>query len=284
MSSAYVDLELAAEFGRLPPSFLPVGTGRLYEQQISSFSARRPIYLTLPEGFEPSQEDLRRLDELGFSLLYLPLDLNLGGAVVYALNLIGSGNRKLRLLHGDTMVPDLPLDVEDVVAVVDDSDGYSWAEVDLSGTLVRSIETVPAGGMRDPRRPIVAGYFALYSAGQLVRAITKARGDFIAGLNIYAEGRPLKAVSVSDWHDFGHVQTYFQSRRTVTTARAFNTLRIDDHTVYKTSLDHAKMRAESAWLRNCQPCPSCSSSAHCSARFGLVFLIPVTISYRYVLR
>ena len=248
MSGAYVGPELAAEFGLLPPAFLPVGTSRLYELQIPAFGERRPIYLTLPEGFTPSPEDMRRFDELGVSILYIPADLNLGNAVIYALNLIGGGDQKLSLLHGDTLIPDLPANTDDCIAVTDDNDGYSWAEVDVSGHRVRSLETVPPSGSRDFPRPIAAGYFALRSSTRLIRAITRCHGDFVAALNLYAEERPLQAEHVSTWLDFGHVQTYFRSRRAVATARAFNSLRIDGLTVRKSSEDSAKMAAEAAWL------------------------------------
>jgi len=46
MSGAYVTQELVAEFGQIPPSFLPVGNRRLYEYQFERIGPTRTIYLT----------------------------------------------------------------------------------------------------------------------------------------------------------------------------------------------------------------------------------------------
>lgn len=40
-SGAFVNQELVAEFGLLPPSFLPLGVGRLYDMQIDSLRKTR---------------------------------------------------------------------------------------------------------------------------------------------------------------------------------------------------------------------------------------------------
>ena len=55
-SGAYLDPQLEAEFGRIPPAFLPLGGHRLYEQQhafLKEFSDR--IILSVPEDYEISQ-------------------------------------------------------------------------------------------------------------------------------------------------------------------------------------------------------------------------------------
>ena len=71
-SAAYVDQELAAEFGRLPPAFLPIGVSRLYEAQVPAICGG-PVFLTLPESFEPHAVDVARLHELGNGYEALPL-------------------------------------------------------------------------------------------------------------------------------------------------------------------------------------------------------------------
>jgi hypothetical protein len=106
-----------------------------------------------------------------------------------------------------------------------------------------------AGTGHDDSRPVACGYFAFASSSLLVRAITRARGDFIGGINLYAQDRRLLAARVTQWRDFGHIQTYFRSRRAIVTARAFNRLGFDSNSVRKSSDDAAKMRAEAAWLR-----------------------------------
>ena len=73
MSGAYVEQELAAEFGHLPPSFLPVGTRRLYEYQRSHFPADATVHLALPESFSPPLTDRILMQRLGLAPLPLAL-------------------------------------------------------------------------------------------------------------------------------------------------------------------------------------------------------------------
>ncbi|WP_424814430.1 phosphotransferase [Roseococcus sp. YIM B11640] len=253
MSGAYVGAELAAEFGKLPPAFLPVGMSRLYEFHLALLGAQRSIYLTIPEDYELTPEDRRRLEELGVTALPLPERLQLGEAVVHAVNMVAGPDQPLFLLHGDTLIEGLPLGETDLIVLADNADGYSWAEAEVAGDCVLSLETIPAGSERVSGRPVAAGYFAFGSSLGLVRALTRARGDFVGGINLYAAETPLRPHQAATWHDFGHSQTYFRSRRAVTTERSFNTLRLDGRTARKMSRDGAKMRAEAQWLRDIPP-------------------------------
>src|SRR5438105_3153555 len=131
LSGAYVEQELAAEFGRLPPAFLPVGTQRLYELQISNFGYGGPLYLTIPDSFALPEIDSARLAQLGVTVLTTPEGLGLGQAVVWAINYIGVAETTVRLLHGDTLIAGLPVDATDVIAVGTKGDSYSWAEVEI---------------------------------------------------------------------------------------------------------------------------------------------------------
>ncbi len=253
MSSAYIGAELAAEFGNLPPAFLPVGSARLYEYQLARISAGRTVYLTIPEGFEPNPEDLRRLQDFKVSLIPIPDGMRLGEAVVYAVNSIGEPDQALRILHGDTLIDDLSTGEADIVAVANLGDGYSWAQVDVIDGRILKLETIAAGSEYVANRPVATGFFVFSSSTAFVRAVTRARGDFIDGINRYARDVALRPLRVESWYDFGHAQTYFRSRRAVTTARAFNALRLDGRTARKSSQDGHKMRAEADWLRQVPP-------------------------------
>ena len=260
-SGAYVHQELSAEFGALPPAFLPVGLGRLYELQARMFAEFDcNLHLTLPESFALSDWDAERLCELGFSVIRTPDRLSLGAALLHALSVLGFSDRRLRILHGDTLLTDhaLPagvdLEVDDVVAVAHGGDGYRWAQVDLSEDgLIRAVSRPDqvAGATAGPR---LCGYFAFADASRFAARLALAQGDIFDALNVYASGRELGAVTPAGWLDFGHVQSYFRSRRIVSTARAFNTLEIGEVRVRKRSGPApAKIQAEARWLREAPP-------------------------------
>jgi hypothetical protein len=248
MSGAVVGQELAAEFGPLPPSMLPIGMRRLYELQRAELGEASPIYMVLPEPFALPDLDKARLNELGVEILPVPEGLRLGEAVIYALNSIGASGRAVRILHGDTLITDLPRQGGDLIVGGAHASEYAWAEINLAGDRIASLETVPAG--EDGRgRPIAAGYFVFSDAQNLIRCLTRARGDFVEGVNQYLADHTVALAPASRWLDFGHVQTFYQSRLEVSTARAFNTLKLDGLTAAKSSDDADKMRAEASWLR-----------------------------------
>jgi hypothetical protein len=252
MSGAIVGQELAAEFGPLPPSLLPVGMRRLYELQIAALGSARPLCMVLPESFPLPQIDRERLAALGVDIIALPEGPSLGQAVVQALDALGGADQPVRILHGDTLIFGLPEIEGDLIVGGGHTNEYAWAEINLDGEHITSLETVPAG--EDGQgRPIVAGYFAFDSSADLIRALDDAGGDFIAGVNLYLAKHPTKLEQAGRWLDFGHVQTFYQSRLAVPTARAFNTLTTDGVTTLKSSEDGDKMRAEAAWLRGAPP-------------------------------
>jgi len=248
-SGAYVGVECVAEFGRLPPAFLPVGNRRLYERQIELLQTAGPtrILLSIPEDFEPDGFDLGRFDELGVELVRVPENLGLGESVVFVLNVTAPGDGALRILHGDTLIEGIAFDETDVVSIGSSDEYYLWAEwhEEAQGQGVPAlIDEFPSDGA--PKRHL-SGYFSFSSSHLLVQSITRARGDFIGGLMAYSANRRLRPLETGAWMDFGHLQTYYQSRTRMTTQRAFNDLQITRRAVTKSSRDTHKMMAEATW-------------------------------------
>lgn len=251
-SGAYVAQELMAEFGDLPPAFLPVGLQCLYELQVRMMEELDAVvYLTVPESFRASAWDVDRLAALGLNVIATPDAMSLGAALLYALGQIGFRNCPLRILHGDTLIWGIDVRRDDVAAVAAGADGYRWAHVALDdedriGTI--TLPEVAETGLR------VCGYFAFASAARFAEALAVSSGDFYEALNRHAASTRLTGITPGRWLDFGHVQTFFRSRRVVTTERAFNSLEISELKVRKrSSVAAAKLQAEARWLREVPP-------------------------------
>lgn len=248
-SAALVNQEIAAEFGPLPPSFLPIGHDRLYHLQITQAAALPGrIVLTLPQSFEPAGWDLSLLGSLGVELLAVPDELSLGESILYAMTLSGAAG-PVRILHGDTAFrSSFPTEM-DVVSVASASTSYSWGYVEGGGRFARS------GMAGSQGRPVLTGFFAFSKGSDFTRALTLARGDFIDALNHYTESSvPLALREIEGWLDCGHLQTYYRARTQITTARAFNSLRIDRRVVEKSSqTNEAKVRLEANWFETLPP-------------------------------
>lgn len=244
-SGAFVGAELAAEFGELPPAFLPAGHRRLYTLSIERFAALGgETFISLPDTFEIPAWDAAQLAAAGVHVLRVPAGVTLGRSIVHAVDAIASDG-PLRLLHGDTLfLRDLPPDW-DTVSVSGTHYGYTWGYVDEDSRF----SAAPADRAPEAAQ-VLTGYFAFANSGAWRDALVAADGGFIGALNVYAAGRPLSRTELHPWLDFGHLQTFYRSRSLITTQRAFNGLEVTARYVEKWSRKPERMEAEINWYES----------------------------------
>lgn len=230
-SGAYVETELLSEFGKVPPSFLPVGNKRLLEYQVERFRKHyHRVSLTVPDDFVLDEVDSHYLDSADIRVCRTPPGLPLGDAInAYLTNWEAQG--PIDILYGDTLVADEQLAGTNWLAVGSSDEYYHWHH---------ETQTDGHGG------GTWTGMFS-FSDAALLREKIVAHGDFIKAVTAYGE---MERRLVKGWLDFGHVHTYFDSKRTITTQRHFNHLVIADGIVTKSSDDVRKMRAEASWFEN----------------------------------
>jgi hypothetical protein len=254
MSSALIESELQSEFGAIPPAFLPVGNQRLFEHQIRRLPNDETIALTIPEGYEMEPYDQNRLDRAGVKVLRLPKELSLGEAVLYSLNLLPHAeNETVHILHGDTLFEELPIN-KDVVLLSEVTDSYDWAK--YYGEPERFLGSISDND--DHLKSLVAcGFFSFSESRELARALIESRFHFIDAINLYHKRIGLETLIVDSWYDFGHVHTYYRSKSSMTTQRAFNEMTITSTTVTKKSQNSEKMNAEANWFCQLPPKLKC---------------------------
>lgn len=246
-SGAYVESELEAEFGRLPPAFLPLGNRRLYVHQHAAIADRAArVLLSLPESFVPDPTDVEHLARLGIELVFVPEHLSLGESVVYVINVSAIAGAPLFLLHGDTLLTGLDMTVADAVSIesAPPSD-YQWGGVRVQGD---AVEVLAASPEAEAPNAVLTGYFSFSDSSRLVQDITRQAGAFLGGLRAYGQHHPLKPLTARDWFDFGHAGTYHRSRRRVTTEREFNRLATTLRSVTKSGTKPTKIEAEARWF------------------------------------
>ena len=245
MSAAYVGQELQSEFGKIPPSFLPLGNKRLFQHQISLAPNKAEIFLSIPESFTLADSDKALLDASGVNLIYLPEDLPIGASLVTALNISGKNlDSPLHVLYGDTLFSKLPVG-NDIVSFSEGCDGYKRAifTEDIANWLEESISEKSSYPQH-----IIDGYFKFENSRALVKYISQNNWDFIKGLNCYHKNIGLTSVKSEGWLDFGHVNSYYLSKAAFTTQRAFNELKITDKWIEKSSYKNTKIAAEANWF------------------------------------
>jgi hypothetical protein len=245
MSAAYVGQELESEFGKIPPSFLPLGNRRLFQHQVKLAPKDTVVYLSIPESFKVSNIDRQWLDSNNVTLIFTADGLSLGASVVATLNLTEHEfNTPLHILFGDTLFTEIPTG-DDIVGISNVKDSYNWAFVtndDLEWIKESENQTNPDSNN------VVNGYFKFSKPRQLIRNITQSNWHFLDGLNRYHTNIGLTTVKSDCWLDFGHVNTYYRSKAEFTTQRAFNELLIDPKWIEKSSSKSIKIEAEANWF------------------------------------
>ncbi|WP_305464486.1 capsular biosynthesis protein [Photobacterium leiognathi] len=247
MSAAYVDIELQSEFGALPPSLLPLGNRRLFQHQSSLIPTSMDKFISLPESYQLSVMDTAWLKKNNFTILATPDGLSLGASLVAALSLIDKNfTCPLHVLFGDTLIGELP-NGNDIITLAEVEDSYNWATINNQSNsrwLSDSINPLATN------EQVVCGYFKFSQPRQLIRCITQSHWDFLKGLNRYHEKIGLHPIKISQWLDFGHVNTYYRSKAKFTTQRAFNELVITPEWIEKSSSKNTKIKAEANWFDN----------------------------------
>ncbi|GAD80468.1 hypothetical protein [Vibrio ezurae] len=245
MSGAYVGQELESEFGKIPPSFLPLGNKRLFQHQVALAADNLDVFLSVPDSFEVSAIDQAWLEAHNTTLLRIPDGLSLGASLVAAVNISEhSLNKPLHILYGDTLYQSLPVG-DDIASISIAKGSYNWAT--LSGDKSHWLTNRDSLESSEPQK-VIDGYFKFSNPRELIKNITQSEWDFIKGLNLYQKGIGLTTVESNHWLDFGHVNTYYDSKAEFTTQRAFNKLTITSKWVEKSSTKDAKIAAEANWF------------------------------------
>ena len=237
-SAAYVSLEFQAEIGIIPPCMLPIGNKKLIEFQVEYFTSLFPneeITVSIPESYHLSINETRLIDDLHVFVIKVPDEFCLAESILYVMNVkmkreLGS----LRMLHGDTLIKDLPKNL-DVIAIAQRDQNYNWHQEFLS----KSNDSF-----------VWAGYFSFSSRLDLLRALAMSKGDFVKAIDNYRKQISVDVVEVRHWYDCGHINTYFDARANITTQRSFNSLSIDKGVVTKSSQKSLKMQAEINWFKS----------------------------------
>lgn len=236
-SASYVNSDLVSEFGKLPPTMLPVQNKRLYEHQVSLFETMQgyghTIYITFPQSykFEMSDYDKTKLKKLNVVPIYIQDNLSLGQAVVYSLNYIGKYDECLVMLHGDTLFDVVNDTLNGFSCSNDVRDNYHW------------------DNLSENDNTIFTGYFKVNNQYQYIRKLTINNYDFIKSTIDYMNCCNGKAIYLDNWKDFGHINTYYRSISKMTTERSFNSLKVVKNSIIcKSSKDINKMDAEKNWF------------------------------------
>ena len=238
-SAAYVIPEFQSEFGKIPPSMLPLGNKKLIEHQVESLLAYfpgEPVILSLPASFEDSMMEIGGGILSKLEVVFVPDFFTLSESILYILNVQEAYKETVRLLHGDTLFSDYPQS-SDIISVSDSIGEYSW-ELDSDDT---------------ESKLVWSGFFSFSSRSMLIKSLALSKGNFVDAVKYYRANIGMVSVVVNEWYDLGHINTYFKSRSMITTQRSFNSLNVNEGVVVKKGSPEIKIISEGEWFEALPP-------------------------------
>lgn len=238
-SAEFVPGDLRSEFGRIPPSFLPIGNKPLLFWQANLLAKTFPderIVVSVPEGFELTGAHNSIVEKFGLEVVRVPQGLTLSASILFVLNVALLREPQVRILHGDTLIGTAPLDL-DIIGVAPSQDTYVW----------------DASSDYENDNFVWCGFFSFSRLTELIRALAINPEDFASAVRQYRDEVGLSDQPVQDWLDGGHLNTYFGMREAFTTQRSFNDLRIENGLVTKKGNPPQKIVNEANWYASLPP-------------------------------
>ena len=248
-SGAYIGEEMQAEFGRIPPAFLPIGSSLLVQHQLREAKGRGRVWISLPNDYALTISQQRLLDKKGVAVIRVEPRKSLGLSVFQAVLEIGP-DHPLEIIHGDTLVLDPKLPQCDAVSVREVTEQYKWGLVNVENDQVCSVHDADRSDSISPESLILSGYFAIREPWRLLKCLVAKDFSFTEALDAYCAEVKVMADRATETLDCGHLKTFYDSRRSLASARHFNSIGITDGVVSKRSQDKRKLDAEANWLRS----------------------------------
>jgi len=250
-SGAYVEPQLEAEFGKIPPSFLPLGGIRLYQHQNKLLKPFfKKILISLPADYKVPAQDLAELNKIGMHVIYAPNSLSLGESILYVLKAQNENcDEHISILHGDTLIEDIDFTLTDAISIAPSQLDYQWGRVVIDNGQIQNPADCKTEIFIDEMK-VLSGWFSFGSKQLLINSIEKKKNNFLDGLLEYSKTKKLISIEAKKWFDFGHSDTYYQSKKKITTQRYFNELEFTKRSVKKTGNDANKIDSEAKWFEN----------------------------------
>jgi hypothetical protein len=257
-----VSPELRTEFGTIPTAMIPLDSRPAMQYIAEPYIARGyQLALAVGERSDLIQEYANRHPALGAILIDVGDSPTLGATILTALDRLPEMPDSLVINFADTFVGD-ELDGQDVVCFHEADDVYRWTTFQIDfGNRITCLADKDEDNPYGQVLPVFVGVFAFSNAGKFrdrLRSAVSGSSDsdtdpfYLALVEYFNELRPdlRRLQRVSDWRDFGHLDTYYKTKRTFfLNRRFFNCVEIDERRgiVRKSSTNAEKLLNEMKW-------------------------------------
>lgn len=251
LSAKECDPELQAEFGAsLPACMVPLGSRTLLHAQLEE-AYRDPsmvdVYVAVPHGTDvKSAVDIGYFPPVGVSLF--PMDTSsidetfqnlfevfIGSRETYE-SVFQQNSWRIYVLNGDTLIQGLAnLPVHGNTSIYDNEETtFSWSRNSEDGQVYTGCTVLELD-------------FGIINS-DVGKPLSKRIAESTQCL-LHSQSESIR------WLDFGHVHTYYRSKRKMLTGRAFNTVKLTDSGMLIKRGQPLKIQAELSWYETAQTFP-----------------------------
>jgi hypothetical protein len=231
LSSAYVKEGLQAEYGSIPPAFLPIGGRFLYQEQLAALNiCTECVHLTLPEDFVLDKAQVNAINADNILVLRYSEKLTIEDVIKKCLrnSLEISEIVNVNILMGDTLIYDL-----------------DRGQIDFfSAHLPRTSQQWNRSNSKLDH--VFSGFLKLTPKISKKILNEKFSKNFIRNNELI---QCLSSEGSGFWYDLGHISEFMQTRNIHDTSRSFNCVVMNEHTVTKSSDNEQKLKHEYNWYR-----------------------------------
>lgn len=255
-SAKRIPAELQADFGSLPSALIPLQHKPALQYLLEQYTASRAQCLVAGfESFNLLEEFLTH--HSGVQLFNVGLTRSLG-ETIYKMLMSAKLPEHLVINFGDTWV-ERPLRGNDCIVCAKSDEIIRWTTFTTDGQRITDIYDKDTAKNSRLEHSLFVGVFEIAEPerfttllGEALQQATPLDPFYSAVLNYFnGSEKPLESLEyVTNWRDFGHLDTYYASKRSLSSgAREFNLVEIDAEkgVLRKTSQHGDKFREEIKW-------------------------------------
>lgn len=261
-SAKVIPAELQAEFGPLASTMVPLNNKPALAYILESYA---DVDFTALIAVDECQESVhtflatRAVENVKACAVSSPQ--NLGDTVLQALRATPKPFGHLIINFGDTLVRRSPT-FEDVIVYAKKRESFRWTTFNITDGYITELTEKQYEKDYLAENNVFVGVFEIAHPqrfedllAQAVETPSPEIDPFYLALQQYvAVRRPdVRYEESTQWHDFGHLDTYYTTRRALSSgAREFNTVSVDTQrgSIQKRSRHTTKFRNEISWYLN----------------------------------
>lgn len=256
-SATLIPVELQAEFGPITPAMIPVdGRPALHYIMDQYLNADFAVAVNQAGGNVRAYCS-RHIEGCDVQVTDVGHTASLGETIYKALAELGTLPDTLVVNFADTAVPSVRSD-QDVVYYTFQEDVYRWTtfDVDDQDRIIGLNEKDTEKQDPEKSQRVFVGVFCFTRVKAFLDLLDNYVGNsgdidpFYEALKHYYEVKPPVLAETDTWYDFGHLDTYYESRKKLSAVcRHFNTIQVDSTrgTITKRSQNADKFIDEIQW-------------------------------------